>query len=76
MVELQRVRRARVGVEGSALVVTRPLCSSCKHFNGYMGRPHCLAFGARPIPDDILLGRFDHRKRYPGDHNIQYEPAE
>lgn len=49
-----------------------PMCIGCKHFHreGFT----CDAF-PNGIPDDILESRLDHRKPYPGDNGIQYEPV-
>lgn len=45
-------------------------CISCKH---YMGAQMCEAFD--DIPLDIFEGIFDHRRPYPGDRGIRWEPA-
>jgi len=34
----------------------------------------CRAFPAG-IPDDIRLARFDHRRLYPGDNGIHFDPV-
>ncbi len=61
-------------------------CSACKHYRGLeqipgQGEmrdadqvPTCAAFPAG-IPDKITLERFDHRKPWPGDGGIRWEPA-
>jgi hypothetical protein len=36
-------------------------------------RPRCTAF-PDGIPADIIDRGFDHRRRYPGDHGVRYEP--
>ena len=48
-------------------------CSKCKHLdkNGVS----CAAF-PDVIPEDIIAGVFDHRKPFPGDHGILFEPKE
>lgn len=55
-------------------------CFRCKHFifdgDAPVGAPNrCTAFPQR-IPDDIIIGGFDHRKEYPGDQGVRYEPIE
>jgi len=50
-----------------------PVCTFCKHKekdNNYK----CAAFDKIPLP--IWMGNNDHRKPYPGDHGIQFEPIE
>ena len=50
-----------------------PVCTTCRHLIDIAGR-RCAAF-----PDGIPLviwdGRNNHRTEYPGDHGIQYDPA-
>ncbi len=58
------------GHRGDTLVDVSELCVGCRHFlNLNLG---CDAFPVG-IPDEILTGKFDHRKPYPGDHGIRYE---
>ena len=49
------------------------ICNLCKHST--MKGTTCKAF-PNGIPDKILTGEFDHRKPYPGDNGIQFEPIE
>jgi hypothetical protein len=37
--------------------------------------PYCEAFPER-VPHEIYIGQFDHRRPYPGDNGIRFEPAE
>ncbi len=46
-------------------------CITCVHTHA---GPTCDAF-PDGIPDEILFNLVDHRKPYPGDHGIRYEPA-
>lgn len=47
-------------------------CIRCIH---WLGRKRCPAFSGE-IPDAILTNEHDHRKPYPGDNGIQFEPIE
>jgi len=49
------------------------LCATCRWKNP--GASTCMVF-PRGIPTEILLGIADHRKPYPGDLGIQYEPRD
>jgi hypothetical protein len=40
----------------------------------YKGNNKCEAFKDAVIPDDILMGKFDHTKPYPGDNGICFSP--
>lgn len=52
-----------------------PICAQCKHFrSGVTDRNACDAF-PEGIPAPIIKSQVDHRKPYPGDHGIQFEPA-
>jgi hypothetical protein len=48
-------------------------CQSCK-YRSPEEPGECLAF-LDGIPDEILDGLVDHKKPYPGDNGIQYEPV-
>ena len=48
-------------------------CSLCKHRN--KDGISCTAF-PDVIPQDILANVFDHRKPFPGDNGIQFEPKD
>lgn len=50
-------------------------CVLCRHLRvGPSGRWACAAF-PDAIPADLLDGRADHRRPYPGDGGIRFEPA-
>ena len=46
-------------------------CRKCKHLN--KDNVSCAAF-PDVIPQDILAAVFDHRKPFPGDNGIMFEP--
>ena len=46
-----------------------PPCETCRN---YEGEHRCRAF-PDGIPQNILDGKHDHRRPYPGDHGVQYE---
>lgn len=48
------------------------MCLVCKF---YRKAQRCEAFPTR-IPQAILIGKVDHRKRYPGDHGVTFLPKE
>lgn len=54
-----------------------PDCVDCKHLapDGREGMFRCEAFPGG-IPESILLARAGHRKPYPGDHGIRFEPRD
>ena len=63
-------------------MISVPNCLSCKHFIESFPTPpgeeatwmRCLAFDR--IPAEIVNNQFDHRKPYPGDRGIRFEPQE
>jgi hypothetical protein len=48
------------------------MCLVCIH---YRKAQRCEAFPTR-IPQPILTGRFDHRKRHDGDRGIRFQPRD
>jgi len=57
------------------MLVKYPLCISCK-WEYESDKFICKAF-PDGIPEDILLGNFDHTKKFPGQKNdIVFEPIE
>jgi len=45
------------------------MCDYCRHAEG----PACRAF-PDGIPRAILSGEYDHRREYPGDGGVRFEP--
>ena len=58
--------------EGNLFLEPVGICHICKH---RVAMRTCQAF-PQGIPVNILAGDFDHRRPYPGDHGIQYEPID
>jgi hypothetical protein len=56
-------------------VIVIPQCINCKHLKepGAKDGFRCSAF-PDGIPAEIRWNRRDHRKPYPGDHGIHFEP--
>jgi hypothetical protein len=58
------------------MIGPRPLCMNCLHFD-FENRKSltCRAF-PNGIPEKILTNRADHRREYPGDHGLRYDPID
>lgn len=56
------------------MIITPPMCLKCRHFKLLLDEHwfKCTAF-PMGIPNDIIYGRHDHRKKYQGDKGIRFE---
>ena len=62
-------------IDGDEFYIPRfsKICNLCIHLHNYgLGRT-CDAF-PEGIPMTIWLGENNHKKAYPGDNNIRFEP--
>jgi len=51
-----------------------PRCLECQHYNWQDSeKMSCKAF-PKGIPDAIIMGEYDHKHPYKGDHGIRFEP--
>jgi hypothetical protein len=50
-----------------------PMCLYCKHFFKDEEGNKCKAF-PQGIPREIFFEYYDHRKEFPGDNGIRFEP--
>ncbi len=62
------------------MIGPEPDCLKCKHQienpKGKMFGFYCKAFpDGEGIPNEIFSTQVSHRKPYPGDHGIRFEPA-
>lgn len=53
-------------------VLLGAMCACCRHWDGAGG---CAAF-ASGIPEDLINEGRDHRRPYPGDEGIRFEPVD
>lgn len=54
----------------------RSMCDVCVHWQGELnddGEGLCAAFPAG-IPQELLMGKVDHRQPLPGDNGVRFEP--
>ena len=60
------------------MTITMPQCAFCRHLNrSDRTRNTCTAFpDGDGIPIDIFRNDADHRKPYPGDHGIRFDPVD
>ena len=56
------------------MIGNAPICLECKHFHRDSKREGftCDAF-PDGVPEEIIMGEFDHRKPHPDDRGIQFE---
>ena len=52
-----------------------PQCTFCVHYNPETATATCRAF-PDGIPAAIFVKGEDHTRPFPGDHGIQFEPAD
>ena len=52
-----------------------PICLGCKHFRERDDNLTCDVF-PQGIPLDILTNQADHRRPYPGDQGILFDPVD
>jgi hypothetical protein len=55
--------------------IAPPICIGCKHLQGDLRDPKCSAFPSG-IPNEILLSKADHRKPFPGDGGVTFDPKD
>jgi hypothetical protein len=59
--------------KGHDLPVYSPVCTFCRHLRDRGKGRRCDAFPTE-IPLPIWVGENDHRRPYPGDHGLRFEP--
>lgn len=58
--------------KGHDIPVYSEVCTFCKNFNRESRGRTCKAF-PEEIPQEIWLGKHDHKTPFPGDHGIRFE---
>lgn len=54
-----------------------PPCNNCKNYDRENNKEiTCRAFTPDRIPEVILQGKNDHKKPFPGDNGIRFDPIE
>lgn len=53
--------------------IPAPICVGCKHLRRGGAKMACTAF-PEGIPREIIESEKDHRKPYPGDDHVRYDP--
>ena len=67
-------RLADMDEDDRMMICTEPICAKCKHLVMDCRRePYCKAF-PEGIPDDIFVRRCNHRRPFPGDNGVRFEP--
>ena len=58
------------------MIGERPMCAACAHFKNDPTIPGlCCKAYPYGIPDEIVVNGFDHRKPFPGDNGMRFEPS-
>ena len=67
-------RLAEMDEDDRMMICTEPICAKCRHLVMDCRRePYCKAF-PEGIPDTIFVGRYNHRRLFPEDKGVRFEP--